>query len=243
MPAYPLHAGAFFQLTKSAHAALFDQTRFVWEALPRIPAYIAHLLATSHPANAHTLRLHPTVVIDGEVHVGAGAQIAPQTYIQGPTVIGAGCQVRQGAFVRANTLLADGAIAGHATETKNAVLLENAHAPHFAYVGDSILGQNVNLGAGTKLSNFPMNADPDPTTGQRPTVIIPYQGERLDTGLVKFGAVLGDGVQCGCNCVTNPGTVIGPGTLVYALTMLKKGVYPPNRVIKLRQTHEIVPRH
>jgi NDP-sugar pyrophosphorylase family protein len=238
-----LAADDYFNLHTTAHAALFDGTSYVWEALAHLPRYIAGLLATSHPPNAADADLHPTVVVEGDVHIAAGAQIAPHSYIQGPTVIEAGAQVRQGAFVRAVTLLAAGAVAGHATETKNSALLEGAAAPHFSYVGDSLLGQGVNLGAGTKLSNFPMNAEQDPHTGERPTVAIPYGGNRIDTGIVKFGAVLGDGVQLGCNCVTNPGTMIGPRTLVYTLAMLKKGVYPADSIIKLRQTHEIVERH
>ncbi|MEO0562291.1 MAG: glucose-1-phosphate thymidylyltransferase [Chloroflexota bacterium] len=237
-----LHPLDYFDLSQSAHAALFDGCAHVWDALPRIGPYVESLLASDYTPNAHTLDLHPTVVIEGDVYIGPGTQVAPHTYIQGPTVIGTGCQVRQGAFVRMNTLLADGAVAGHATETKNAALLENAHAPHFSYVGDSILGRRVNLGAGTKLSNFPMNADLDPATGTRPTVMMPYNGERIDTGVVKFGAILGDGVQCGCNCVTNPGTMVGPRTLIYTLTMLKKGIYPADSIIKLRQTQEIVER-
>ena len=161
---------------------------------------------------------------------------SPSVYIEGPVLIGKNCQIRHGAYVRANTVLGDGGIIGHATETKNTVMLENAHAPHFAYVGDSILGQGVNLGAGTKLSNFPMSADGDP----QPIQLTDADGQRIDTGLVKFGAILGDGVNTGCNVVTNPGTIIGPRTMVYALTMLRKGIYPADSIIKLRQTQEIV---
>jgi NDP-sugar pyrophosphorylase family protein len=230
-----LHPSDYFDLSATAHAALFADITYTWEALPRIPGYIETLLSSTHPPNTDSMELHPTVVVTGPVHIGEGAQIAPHAYIAGPTVIGAKAQVRQGAHVRANTLAAEGAIIGHATETKHAVLLEGAAAPHFSYVGDSILGQRVNLGAGTKLSNFPM-------TGGAQTVVIPHEGERYDTGIVKFGAILGDGVQCGCNCVTNPGTMVGPRTLIYTLTMLRKGVYPPDSVIKLRQTQEIVPR-
>jgi len=238
-----LTAAAFFDLDTTEHAALFEGTTYAWDALLKIEDYIRALLATdAYAPNAGSVDLPPSVVVEGDVYIAPDAEISHHAYIQGPSIIGSGAQVRQGALVRKGTLLAAKAVVGHASETKNAVLLENAHAPHFAYVGDSILGQDVNLGAGTKLSNFPMNADKDPVTGKRPTVQMPYKGERIDTGIVKFGAVLGDGVGTGCNCVTNPGTVVGPRTLVYTLAMLRKGIYPPDSIIKLRQTQEIVER-
>ncbi|MFZ4816635.1 MAG: hypothetical protein ACOYL5_19020 [Phototrophicaceae bacterium] len=233
-----LHARDFFALDQTAHAALFDDTTYVWQALPRIGDYIRWLLDTTHPANGHTIALHPSCYIGENVHIGAGAQIAPGSYIEGPTIIGQNVQVRHGAYVRANTLAADGAIIGHATETKNAVLLEGAAAPHFSYVGDSILGARVNLGAGTKLSNFPMTVH-----SLNQTISLTINGESYDTGLTKFGAILGDDVDLGCNCVTNPGVLVGARTMVYTLTMLAKGYYPPDRVIKLRQTLEVADRY
>lgn len=235
-----LQARDFFDLTTTAHAALFADTQYVWEALPRIGTYIRERLASDMPPNGHEQPVHPSVFIGENVYIGQNVQIAPGVYIEGPAIIGDNCQVRHGAYVRANTLMATGAVVGHATETKNAVLLEGAAAPHFAYVGDSILGQNVNLGAGTKLSNFPMNADKDPETGKRPTIHLNHNGERIDTGIVKIGAILGDGVNTGCNVVTNPGVIVGAGTMVYALAMLRKGIYPGNSIIKLRQTQEVV---
>lgn len=231
-----------FNLSETAHAALFDGLTYAWDALPIIGDYLRGLLDTTHPANGHTVNVHPSVFIGEDVYIGNNVQIAPGVYIEGPTVIEDNAQIRHGAFVRGNTLVAAGAIVGHSTETKNAVLLEGAAAPHFSYVGDSILGARVNLGAGTKLSNFPMNADPDPETGKRPTIQFLHDGQHIDTDIVKFGAILGDDVQLGCNCVTNPGTVIGARTLVYTLTMLKKGIYPADSIIKLRQTQEIVGR-
>lgn len=237
-----LQASDFFDLSQTTHAGLFGATNYVWDALPRIHDYIMEKLSTDMPPNGHMLDVHPSVVIGENVHVGAGTQIAAGVTIEGPTLIGANCQVRHGAFVRANTVLGDGGVIGHATETKNAVMLEGAAAPHFAYVGDSILGRGVNLGAGTKLSNFPMNADIDPQTGKRPTIRFHYKGESYDTGIVKIGAILGDGVNTGCNVVTNPGVIIGPRTLVYTLAMLRKGIYPADSIIKLRQTQEIVER-
>lgn len=237
-----LQASNYFDLSQTTHSSLFGATDFVWDALPRIHDYIMERLSTDMPPNGHLLDVHPSVVIGDNVHIGEGTQIAPGVLIEGPALIGKNCQIRHGAFVREDTVLGDGGVIGHTTETKNTVMLEGAAAPHFAYVGDSLLGLNVNLGAGTKLSNFPMNADPDPTTGKRPTITFRYEGERYDTGIVKIGAILGDGVNTGCNVVTNPGVIIGPHTMVYTLAMLRKGIYPPNSIIKLRQTQEIVER-
>ena len=164
-------------------------------------------------------------------------------YIQGPTVIGKNCEIRHGAYIRGNVVLGDNAIVGHNTELKNTVMLENAHAPHFSYLGDSILGMDTNLGAGTKLSNLPVNSKKDPQTGKRTTIKLNIEGEIIDTGLAKFGAILGDSSQTGCNCVTNPGCVIGARTWVYPLMSLNKGYYPADSLIKLRQTLEIAKRH
>ena len=131
---------------------------------------------------------------------------------------------------------------GHASEFKNAVLLSGSHAGHFAYVGDSILGHRVNLGAGTKLSNLGVLSDKSKIEmGQRPTIKIPLGGptEPLDTGLTKLGAILADDVQTGCNAVLNPGCLVGRGTLIYANVSLSKGYWPANKIIKLRQQLEL----
>ena len=125
---------------------------------------------------------------------------------------------------------------------ENALFLPKAAAPHFNYVGDSILGHHVNLGAGTKLSNLGVLSAKDPRTGQRPTIKITVDGREYDTGLTKFGAILGDDVQTGCNAVLNPGCLIGPRSLIYANTSLRKGFYPADAPIKLRQTIETAPR-
>lgn len=232
-----------FDLSAAQHAALFDGCAYVWEALPRIAPYIRTLLATSaYTPNGHTIAVHPSTVIGAEVYIGKNVQIDPAVYIEGPAIIEDNCQIRHGAFVRANTLMSAGSIVGHASETKNAALLEGAAAPHFAYVGDSILGARVNLGAGTKLSNFPMNADINPATGKRPTIQFDHDGQHYDTDIVKFGAILGDDVQCGCNCVTNPGVIVGRRTLIYTLAMLRKGIYPANSIIKVRPHQETAPR-
>jgi bifunctional N-acetylglucosamine-1-phosphate-uridyltransferase/glucosamine-1-phosphate-acetyltransferase GlmU-like protein len=143
--------------------------------------------------------------------------------------------------VRENVVLLAGSLLGHASEAKNSLFLPGAHAPHFNYVGDSILGHDVNLGAGTKLSNLAINSRKDPETGRRPTIQLEIAGSQFDLGLSKLGAILGDGAQTGCNAVLNPGCLVGPRTLVYANVSLRKGYYPPDQIIKLRQQIDVAP--
>ena len=222
-----LAASDFFDLSTFAHAALFEGTRFVWEALERLPEYIGEHLATGIDG-----QVMPGAVIEGDVYIGEGTVVHPGAMIVGPALIGKGCQVRHGAFVRGNVILGDRAVVGHATEIKTAVLLDDAAAPHFNYVGDSILGREVNLGAGSICSNFKM-------THELVTVRV---GEKtLQTGMRKLGAILGDGVEVGCNAVLNPGTLIGPRSLVYP-TASVRGWHPGGSVIKLRQATETVQR-
>ncbi|MGB7339096.1 MAG: hypothetical protein WBC91_09415 [Phototrophicaceae bacterium] len=235
-----LSASDFFDLNASDHAALFADTTYVWQAIDHIKDYVQTLLDGDFAPNSHTFDVHPTTVIEGDVYIGEGTTIAPGCYIQGPTVIGKNCEIRQGAYIRGQVLIADRAIVGHTTEIKHSILLENAHAPHFAYIGDSILGRDTNLGAGTKLSNLPVNSSKDPITGKRSTIHLTIDGIVYDTELAKFGAILGDGAQTGCNCVLNPGCVIGAGTWVYPMVSLNKGYFPPNSLIKLRQTLQVV---
>lgn len=230
----------FFDLKTCQHAALFDDLTYVWEAIPKIGAYIRSRFDVDLIHEPDELKAHfPHAYFSGEhIYVASNVSIDPTAYIQGPALIERGSQVRHGAFIRGNVIISSGAVVGHATEVKNAVLLEGAGAPHFAYVGDSILGRNVNLGAGTKLSNFPL------VSGQEPQPIrFTLDGTGFDTGLVKMGAVLGDGVQLGCNCVTNPGCLIGKDTLVYPQVSLSKGYYASHTVIKLRQQVELADRH
>lgn len=158
-----------------------------------------------------------------------GAQVHPSAVIDGPVFIAAGAQVRPGAWLRAGVWLGAGAVVGANTELKRGILLPRAQAPHLNYVGDSILGEGVNLGAGCILSNH---------RHDRATVVI----DGVDTGRRKLGAILGDGVQTGCNTVLHPGVVVGRETMTYPGVQLRPGVYAERSVIKLRQELDIIPR-
>lgn len=228
-----LTAPALFDLSVPATAAFFDGCTYVWEALPQIKRHVARLTAGGR-------RIDGTVMDgawlgDAPIVIEVGAVVEPGAYISGPAYIGAGAVVRHGAYVRENVILLAGSTLGHASEAKNALLLPGAAAPHFAYVGDSILGHRVNLGAGTKLSNLGILSAKDAATGKRPTIKLVIDDQEYDTGLTKFGAILGDDVQTGCNAVLNPGCIVGPRTLVYANASLRKGYHPADSIIKLRQ--------
>lgn len=234
-----LRPADYFALDDPEIAALFDGCVYVWEILPRLAKHVARL-APERRLDGEIM--DGAYVSDRNVFVAAGARVEPGAYVLGPAYIGPGAVVRHGAFVRENVLLLAGSILGHAGEAKNSLFLPGAHAPHFAYVGDSVLGQGVNLGAGTKLSNLTVLSEKDPVTGKRPTIVLPWEGELVDTGLAKMGAILGDGAQTGCNSVLNPGTLVGPRSLIYANVSLRKGIYPADTIIKLRQTTQEVRR-
>lgn len=230
----------FFNLSDPLVAELFADCRYVWDVLPRLEEHVLRLVG--HGRTIRGKVMEGAFLGSQPIFIGEGARIEPGAFVMGPAYIGPGATVRHGAYVRENVIMLPGSQLGHASEAKNALFLPDAHAPHFAYVGDSILGHHVNLGAGTKLSNLTMMSEKDPVTGKRPTVQIRVKGQVYDTGLTKLGAILGDYAQTGCNSVLNPGCLVGPRTLIYANMALRKGYYPPDFIIKLRQGTEMVPR-
>lgn len=234
----------FFDLEDYEFAGVFEGCDHVWQALVRIGAYALDYITGLDGETTIFGQVQSGAYIDdrNSVVIGDGTVVEPGAYIQGPAIIGNDCQIRHGAYIRGDVIIGNNCVVGHSSELKNAILLDGAAAPHFAYVGDSILGRNVNLGAGTRLSNLSVVSQKDPKTGRRPTVKIPINGNIHDTGLAKLGAILGDDAQTGCNVVTNPGTLIGPRTLIYPGVSLRKGYYPPDQIVKLRQQTEIVSR-
>jgi NDP-sugar pyrophosphorylase family protein len=179
-------------------------------------------------------QLSPDVHLSGDrIVICAGARIHPTAVIEGPIYIGREVEIRPGAYLRGGIWIGDRCVVGANTEIKRAILLPHAKAPHLNYVGDSILGADVNLGAGTILSNFRHDGK---------NIKIPHDGQRLDTGRRKLGAILGDGVLTGCNSVLHPGVVVGRGTQIYPGVQLRPGVYPARSIVKLKQELEVVPQ-
>ena len=156
-------------------------------------------------------------LFDDTILLGPGTVVEAGALIKGPVVIGGETEVRQGAYIRGNCVVGDGCVVGHTTEIKGSIMLDGAKAGHFAYIGDSILGRDVNLGAGTKLANLKMLPG---------SISIRSGRQRFDTGRRKLGAILGDRTETGCNSVTSPGTLMGPRSIVYPTVAVPAGFYP-----------------
>ncbi|MCU0304197.1 MAG: hypothetical protein MUC56_09090 [Thermoanaerobaculales bacterium] len=221
-------ARAFFDLDGFDHAALFGADDPVWTALGgRLVAYLDGWTDWSIAG-----ALHPGVHLLGErIFIAPGCSIEPGAVIVGPAIIGPGASIRTGAYVRQHVILGAGALVGAHSEVKGSILLPGAKAPHQAYVGDSILGRDVNLGAGTICSNVK-------NIGHE--VTFRAGDEVVRTGLKKLGAVLGDGCKTGCNTVLNPGVLMGPGSVTYTNASLRGGYYPPGTLVKVRQEQRLV---
>lgn len=208
----------FFDLRDFAQADLFAADEPVWTVLTRIGPY---LIANLSPANHGDV--HPQAyLMSDDVFIGEGVVIEPGAYIGGPTYLGPGTVVRHGAYIRGNVITGRNCLIGHDTEVKNAIMLNGAQAPHYNYVGDSVLGAKVNLGAGARLANFKLQGN---------EIIVRHGAEAIPTGLRKFGAILGDGVSIGCNVVCNPGTLLGPRCQVYPLVRVR-GYHPAEQILK-----------
>ncbi len=210
-------------------AAAFDPEA-PWNLLGEpLQAALAALRSTSI-----AIDLAAGVHLSGDhIAIGRGTRIYPGVVIEGPAWIGEEVEIRPGAYIRGGAWIGDGCVVGASTEIKCALLLPGAKAPHLNYVGDSILGEDVNLGAGTILSNFRHDGR---------EVRIGAGAEGRGTGRRKLGAVLGDGVLTGCNCVLHPGSVVGRGSQIYPGVQLRPGVYPEESLVKLRQDIEVVPK-
>lgn len=193
---------------------LLAKTEYPWEALPKIGDFISELGKTLSPEEyeqrGEGIWIHKT------------AKIYPNNYIAGPCIIGPETEVRPGAFIRGKALVGANCVVGNSTELKNVILFDNVQVPHYNYVGDSILGYKSHLGAGALTSNVKSDKTP---------VSVRAGEEKIDTGLKKMGAMVGDWVEVGCNSVLNPGTVIGRGSRVYPLSMVR-GLIPAGTIFK-----------
>src|SRR5208337_2093393 len=206
-------AADLFDLGQTGHAALFDGCQFAWEALKKIESYIA---ANLKPELRN--QCEGRAFIGEKVFIGEGTVVEDGVMIKGPAIIGRNCQIRHNAYIRENVIIGDNCVVGNSTEIKNSLLFNNAQAPHFNYVGDSILGHKAHLGAGVKISNFTLYGG---------TVSVEIDGKPYDTGLRKFGALLGDGCEIGCNTVLSPGSIIGRASVLYP-SLAWRGILPDN---------------
>ncbi len=163
------------------------------------------------------------IFMDDQIEIGRGVLIEPGALLKGPLFVGNYTEIRQGAYLRGNCYVGPRCVVGHTTEMKSSIMLEGAKAGHFAYLGDSILGREVNLGAGTKLANLKLT---------RNHIHIRVGDKVYNTGLRKLGAILGDGVQTGCNAVTNPGTLLGPESLILPCRNVGPGYFPAKTILR-----------
>ncbi|HIY27045.1 MAG TPA: UDP-N-acetylglucosamine pyrophosphorylase [Candidatus Acutalibacter pullistercoris] len=209
-----LRTKELYDLSHTAAAPLLENTQYPWEALSQLGDYIVELGKTL-PAGEYEQR-------GEDVWIHKTAKIYPNNYIAGPCIIGPETEVRPGAFIRGKALVGAHCVVGNSTELKNVILFDNVQVPHYNYVGDSILGYKSHMGAGALTSNVKQDKTP---------VTVRVGEERLETGLKKFGAMLGDHVEVGCNSVLNPGTVVGRGSHVYPLSMMR-GFLPSGMIHK-----------
>jgi len=214
-----------FDLAQTEHAAIFADCRFAWEALKKIKA---HLAANLKPELRN--QCEGRAWIGEKVFIGEGTVVEDGVMIKGPAIIGKNCQIRHNAYLRENVIIGDGCVVGNSSELKNALLFNGSQVPHYNYVGDSILGHKAHLGAGVKISNVKLLPG---------NVEVEVDGVPFDTGLRKFGALLGDGAEVGCNAVLNPGSIIGRGAVIYP-NVFWRGILPANTIAKNKAEIEVV---
>ena len=172
-----------------------------------------------------------TVFSDVQIAIGKGSSIEPGAVIKPPLIIGRKTEIRQGSYIRGGVIVGDSCTIGHSSEVKSAVLMNHSEAGHFAYIGDSIIGSHVNLGAGTRLANLRFRSLEQKQKQLFPEIDVNVGNEKLSTNLAKFGAILGDGVETGCNSVIAPGSLIGRETWIYPCVFVKGGFYPERSIV------------
>ena len=219
---------SLLDLSRTEHRLIFDNVTHAWEALAKISTYLQFRLK---PGIYGKLIGKP--FISGAVFIGRGTVIEHGAMIKGPAWIGEGCEIRNGAYIRENVVVGDGVVLGNSCEFKNCLIFDEAQIPHFNYVGDSILGHKAHLGAGAILSNVRLDHAP---------VKITTPDGVIETGLKKFGAIVGDRAEIGCNSVLSPGSIVGRDSIIYPGTSWR-GVLPEKSIAKAEpQQLKITPR-
>lgn len=203
-----------YSLDQTIAKDIFKGVTYPWEVLPKISSFILELGATLSE-DEYEKR--------GEnVWVAKSAKVAPTAFINGPAIIGKDAEVRHCAFIRGNAIVGEGAVVGNSTELKNVILFNKVQVPHYNYVGDSVLGYKSHMGAGSITSNV---------KSDKKLVVVKAGEEKIETGMKKFGAMLGDEVEVGCGSVLNPGTVVGNHSNIYPLSSVR-GFVPANSIYK-----------
>ena len=203
-----------YNLEETIAGKLFEGAEYPWEVLPKISAFIVEL--------GNTLSSEEYEKCGENIWIARSAKVAPTACINGPAIIGKDAEVRHCAFIRGNAIVGEGAVVGNSTELKNVVLFNKVQVPHYNYVGDSVLGFRAHMGAGSITSNV---------KSDKTLVVVKDKEEQIATGLKKFGAMLGDCVEVGCNSVLNPGTVVGRHSQIYP-TSCVRGVIHENMIYK-----------
>lgn len=204
-------------LNQTIAAALFEGKTYPWEVLPEIGAFIVQL--------GQTLPKEEYDQVGDNVWIAKSAKVFPSAYINGPAIIGKNTEVRHCAFIRGNAMVGENCVVGNSVELKNVVLFNNVQVPHYNYVGDSVLGYKAHMGAGSITSNV---------KSDKTLVVVKGKEEQIPTGLKKFGAMLGNHVEVGCNSVLNPGTVVGCNSQIYPVSCVR-GVIPANSIYKNKE--------
>lgn len=222
----------FLDLTETEHGALFVSGDPIWTALLRLAPYLEQQLDRVGPAMQQG-RIDPRATVGDRVFIAPGASVEANAVIKGPAWIGSGTVVRSGAYVRENVIVGNDCVLGNSSEFKNCLLFNACEVPHFNYVGDSILGYKAHLGAGVICSNVRLD--------RRNVTVRNGEGGFIDTGLRKFGAIVGDRTEIGCNSVLSPGSVLGRDCIIYPLTSWQ-GVLESRKIVKNPHPLQIVPR-
>lgn len=209
-----LHVNELFDLKQTIASEIFEGVTYPWEVLSKISTFIIDL--------GKKLSSDEYDKIGDDVWIAKSAVVAPSAYIHGPAIIGKNAEIRHCAFIRGNAIVGECAVVGNSTELKNVLLFNKVQVPHYNYVGDSILGYKSHMGAGSITSNV---------KSDKTLVTIRHRDEKIETGLKKMGAVLGDNVEVGCGSVLNPGTVIGSNSSIYPLSSVR-GFVPANSIYK-----------
>ena len=203
-----------YNLNETIAKAIFEGCIYPWEVLPKIKDFIITL--------GESLNKEEYEKIGENIWIAKSAKIAKTAYINGPAIIGKNAEVRHCAFIRGSAIVGENSVVGNSTELKNVILFNNVQVPHYNYVGDSILGYKSHMGAGSITSNV---------KSDKKLVVVKNKNEKIETGLKKFGAMLGDCVEVGCGSVLNPGTVIGKNTNIYPLSSVR-GVIKEKSIYK-----------